>query len=267
GFIDHMVNKKAEIVRVYLPPDANTLLSTYDHCLRSKQYVNVVVAGKQPNPNWLSMDEAIVHCTRGLGVWDWAGTEQLGVEPEVVLACAGDIPTLEVLAAAQILRREIPELRVRVVNVVDLMRLQDHSEHPHGLTQRAFDGYFGEDIPVVFAYHGYPWLIHRLAYRHDRRSRIHVRGYKEEGTTTTPFDMLMLNDTDRFHLVMDVIDRVDGLGTRYASLRQRMEDERIRARAYAYTHGEDPPEITQWQWGDGGDLPAGALDDTGGDNE
>ncbi|QNN81906.1 phosphoketolase family protein [Brachybacterium sp. Z12] len=267
GFIDHMVNKKAEIVRVYLPPDANTLLSTYDHCLRSKQYVNVVVAGKQPGPSWLSMDEAIVHCARGLGIWDWAGTEQRGQEPEVVLACAGDIPTIEVLAAAKILREQIPELRMRVLNVVDLMRLQDDSEHPHGLSQRDFDGYFGQDIPVVFSYHGYPWLIHRLAYRHDRSSRIHVRGYKEEGTTTTPFDMLMLNDADRYHLVMDVIDRVEGLGIRYAGLRQQMVDTRIRARAHAYEHGEDAPEITQWQWGDGGDsVPGGTPPDTGGDN-
>ncbi|UYG16853.1 phosphoketolase family protein [Brachybacterium huguangmaarense] len=275
GFIDHMVNKKAEIVRVYLPPDANTLLSTFDHCLRSRQYVNVVVAGKQPNPNWLTMDEAVTHCTRGLGIWDWAGTEVEGTDPDVVLACAGDIPTIEVLAAAKILREEVPDLKVRVVNVVDLMRLQDETEHPHGLSQKAFEGIFGEDIPVVFAYHGYPWLIHRLAYRHDRHSRVHVRGYKEEGTTTTPFDMLMRNDTDRFHLVMDVIDRVDELGTRFASLRQRMEDERIRARAYAYAHGEDLPEVSQWQWDDNADLadpsagtiasPATAT--TGGDNE
>ena len=269
GFIDHMVNKKAEIVRVYLPPDANTLLSTYDHVLRSRQYVNVVVAGKQPNPNWLSMEEAVTHCTRGLGIWDWAGTEVEGEDPDVVLACAGDIPTIETLAAAQILREEIPSLKVRVVNVVDLMRLQDETEHPHGLSERAFDGIFGSDIPVVFAYHGYPWLIHRLAYRHDRYSRIHVRGYKEEGTTTTPFDMLMRNDTDRFHLVMDVIDRVDSLGSRCAPLRQRMEDERIRARAYAYEHGEDLPEIASWQWGDGGDEPdqRSATLATGGDNE
>ncbi|MGY5766358.1 phosphoketolase family protein [Brachybacterium sp. DNPG3] len=267
GFIDHMVNKKAEIVRVYLPPDANTLLSVYDHCLRSRQYVNVVVAGKQPNPNWLTMDEAIVHCTRGLGIWDWAGTEVDGEEPDVVLAAAGDIPTIEILAAAQILREEVPDLRVRVVNVVDLMRLQDDTEHPHGLSEKDFDGIFGEDIPVVFAYHGYPWLIHRLAYRHDRNSRIHVRGYKEEGTTTTPFDMLMRNDTDRFHLVMDVIDRVDGLGTRYAGLRQRMADERIRARAYAYAHGEDVPEIAGWTWGDAEAESDAAVLATGGDNE
>ncbi|GAA1486348.1 phosphoketolase family protein [Brachybacterium fresconis] len=267
GFIDHMVNKKAEIVRVYLPPDANTLLSTYDHCLRSRQYVNVVVAGKQPGPTWLSMDEAIVHCTRGLGIWEWAGTEVDGEEPEVVLACAGDVPTVETLAAAKILRTRIPALRVRVVNVVDLMRLQDDSEHPHGLAQRDFVGLFGQDIPVVFAYHGYPWLIHRLAYRHDRSSRIHVRGYKEEGTTTTPFDMLMRNDTDRFHLVMDVLDRVEGLATRYAGLRQQMEDERFRARAFAYEHGEDLPEIAGWQWDEGAGAQDETVGATGGDNE
>jgi xylulose-5-phosphate/fructose-6-phosphate phosphoketolase len=266
GFIDHMVNKKAEIVRVYLPPDANTLLSTYDHCLRSRQYVNVVVAGKQPNPNWLTMDEAIVHCTRGLGVWEWAGTEVEGEEPDVVLAGAGDIPTVEVLAAAKILREEVPGLKVRVVNVVDLMRLQDATEHPHGLSQKDFDGIFGEDIPIVFAYHGYPWLIHRLAYRHDRNNRIHARGYKEEGTTTTPFDMLMRNDTDRYHLVMDVIDRVEGLSTRYAGLRQRMVDERIRARAFAYQHGTDLPEVANWQWDDDDADAAAGTADTGGDN-
>ncbi|WP_010535225.1 phosphoketolase family protein [Brachybacterium squillarum] len=266
GFIDHMVNKKAEIVRVYLPPDANTLLSTYDHCLRSRQYVNVVVAGKQPGPSWLTMDEAIVHCTRGLGIWEWAGTEVDGEDPDVVLACAGDIPTVETLAAAKILREEVPGLKVRVVNVVDLMRLQDDTEHPHGLSRKDFDGIFGAETPVVFAYHGYPWLIHRIAYRHDRSGRIHVRGYKEEGTTTTPFDMLMRNDTDRFHLVMDVIDRVEGLGSRYAGLRQRMEDTRIRARAFAYQHGEDLPEIVDWAWDDSAEG-AGALADTGGDNE
>lgn len=264
GFIDHMVNKKAEIVRVYLPPDANTLLSTYDHCLRSRQYVNVVVAGKQPNPVWLSMDEAVEHCARGIGIWEWAGTEKPGEGFDVVLACAGDIPTIETLAAAKILRERIPELRVRVVNVVDLMRLQDDTEHPHGLSERDFDALFGTDTPVVFAYHGYPWLIHRLAYRHDRNSRIHVRGYKEEGTTTTPFDMLMRNDTDRFHLVMDVIDRVDSLGGRYAVLRQEMADTRLRARAHAYSHGEDLPEITAWTWAD--NTEAVSLDDTGGDN-
>lgn len=270
GFIDHIVNKKAEVVRVYLPPDANTLLSTMDHCLRSSQYVNVVVAGKQPNPVWLSPQDAVTHCTRGLGIWEWAGTEVPGEKPDVVLACAGDIPTIETMAAAKILREKLPNLKVRVVNVVDLMRLQEDTEHPHGLSQRAFDGIFGEDIPVVFAYHGYPWLIHRLAYRHDRHSRIHVRGYKEEGTTTTPFDMLMRNDTDRYHLVMDVIDHVESLGTSQALLRQEMEDSRVRARAYAYQHGKDIPEVADWQWGDGGDgasATPGIAAETGGDNE
>lgn len=270
GFIDHVVNKKSEVVRVYLPPDANTLLSTYDHCLRSRQYINVVVAGKQPNPNWLTMDEAIVHCTRGIGIWEWAGTEVDGEGVDVVLGCAGDIPTIETLAAAKILREEIPELRVRVVNVVDLMRLQHEREHPHGLSEKDFDGLFGKDIPVVFAYHGYPWLIHRLAYRHDPNARIHVRGYKEEGTTTTPFDMLMRNDIDRFHLVMDVIDHVDSLGTRYAGLRQRMSDERIRARQYAFTHGADIPEVANWVWDDeqhDAAIASEAVNVTGGDNE
>ncbi len=215
GFIDHVVNKKAEIIRVYLPPDANTLLSVGDHCLRSRHYVNVIVAGKQPALNYLSMDEAIVHCTRGIGIWEWASNDA-GGEPDVVLACGGDMPTLETLAAAALLREHLPDLRVRVVNVVDLMRLQPESEHPHGLSDREFDTLFTTDRPVVFAYHGYPWLIHRLTYRRTNHPNMHVRGYKEEGTTTTPFDMVMLNDLDRFHLVMDVIDRVPGLGTRAA---------------------------------------------------
>ncbi|GAB4078685.1 phosphoketolase family protein [Nostocoides australiense] len=270
GFIDHVVNKKAEIIRVYLPPDTNTLLSTFDHCLRSRQYVNVVVAGKQPNPNWLNIEEAVKHCTRGIGIWHWAGTEDDGDHPDVVLGCAGDIPTIEVLAAAQILREAVPELKVRVVNVVDLMRLQDEREHPHGLSAREFDNYFTSDRPVIFAYHGYPWLIHRLAYRHDVDSHFHVRGFKEEGTTTTPFDMLMRNDLDRFHLVMDVIDRVPSLGARYANLRQYMVDKRTMARAYAYEHGEDLPEVREWQWGDAGDMAdRGQVDaalETGGDN-
>ena len=216
GFIDHVVNKSAEVVRVYLPPDANTLLSTYDHCLRSRQYVNVVVAGKQPHPNFLTMDEAIAHCTRGLGIWEWAGNETLGEDPDVVIAAAGDVPTLEALAAVDLLRQHLPELKVRFVNVVDLMRLQDETEHPHGLSDRAFDMIFTPDKPVIFAYHGYPWLIHRLTYRRTDDSRIHVRGYKEEGTTTTPFDMVMLNDLDRYHLVIDVIDRVPSPGLRPA---------------------------------------------------
>jgi len=269
GFIDHLVNKKADVVRVYLPADTNTLLSTFDHCLRSKQYINVVVAGKQPNPNWLTMEEAVKHCARGLGIWDWAGTEEVGADPDVVLAAAGDIPTIEVLAAADILRREVPDLRVRVVNVVDLMRLQDDSEHPHGLTQRDFDTIFTTDSPVVFAYHGYPWLIHRLTYRRNGHANIHVRGYKEEGTTTTPFDMVMLNDLDRFHLVMDVIDRVEGLGARYAGLRQEMVDRRLDARAYAREFGEDLPEVRDWVWPEArGAVDAEAVTlDTGGDNE
>jgi len=248
GFIDHVMNKKAEVVRVYLPPDANTLLSTYDHCLRSRQYVNVVVAGKQPAPTFLTMDEAIAHCTRGLGIWEWAGTEVEGEDPDVVLACAGDVPTLETLAAADLLHQRIPSLKVRVVNVVDLMRLQDEREHPHGLSDAEFDTVFTADRPIVFAYHGYPWLIHRLTYRRHGHGNLHVRGYKEEGTTTTPFDMVMLNDLDRFHLVMDVIDHVPSLGARYAGLRQEMSDARLYARAWTREHGEDVPEIAGWTW-------------------
>ncbi|WP_263118335.1 phosphoketolase family protein [Cellulomonas sp. RIT-PI-Y] len=274
GFIDHVVNKKAEIVRVYLPPDANTLLSTYDHCLRSRQYVNVVVSGKQPAPNFLTMDEAIAHCTRGLGIWDWAGTEVDGQDPDVVLGCAGDVPTLEVLAAADILRRELPELKVRVVNVVDLMRLQDEREHPHGLSDREFNTLFTTDKPIVFAYHGYPWLIHRLTYRRKGHKNLHVRGYKEEGTTTTPFDMVMLNDLDRFHLVIDVIDQVPSLGSRCAGLRQKMQDARLEAREYTRAHGEDQPEVRDWVWPDAGDTGTAtggpqqsATTATGGDNE
>ena len=272
GFIDHVVNKKAEIVRVYLPPDANTLLATYDHCLRSRQYVNVVVAGKQPAPNFLTMDQAVAHCSRGLGIWEWAGTEVVGHDPDVVLGCAGDVPTLEVLAAAEILRRELPQLKVRVVNVVDLMRLQDEHEHPHGLSDRDFDTLFTTDKPVIFAYHGYPWLIHRLTYRRKGHSNIHVRGYKEEGTTTTPFDMVMLNDLDRFHLVMDVIDRTKGLGSKAAGLRQRMSDARLSARQYTRDFGEDQPEVRDWVWPDAGDTAdadqvAAAIRNTGGDND
>ncbi|WP_371504727.1 phosphoketolase [Allokutzneria sp. NRRL B-24872] len=247
GFLDHVINKKAEVVRVYLPPDANTLLSVADHCLRSKDYVNVVVAGKQPAPTWLSMPEAIAHCTRGIGLFDWASTDQ-GREPDVVLACAGDTPTLETLAAAKILRAELPELAVRVVNVVDLMRLQPRSEHPHGMPDNEFDALFTVDRPVIFAFHGYPWLIHRLAYRRNGHANLHVRGYKEEGTTTTPFDMVMLNDLDRYHLVMDVIDRVPGLAVRAAHLRQRMVTERLRCRAHTREHGVDPAHITEWSW-------------------
>jgi xylulose-5-phosphate/fructose-6-phosphate phosphoketolase len=247
GFIDHVVNKKAEVIRVYLPPDANCLLSVADHCLRSRQYVNVIVAGKQPSPNWLAMDEAVLHCTRGIGIWRWASNDE-GVEPDVVLACAGDVPTLETLAAVDILRRELPELKVRVVNVVDLMRLQDPKEHPHGLSDREFDSLFTTDKPIVFAYHGYPWLIHRLTYRRTNHGNLHVRGYKEEGTTTTPFDMVMLNDLDRYHLVMDVIDRVPALRSRAAHLRQEMADRRVASRAYTREHGEDAPEVRDWAW-------------------
>jgi xylulose-5-phosphate/fructose-6-phosphate phosphoketolase len=247
GFIDHVVNKKAEIVRVYLPPDANTLLSVMDHCLRSRHYVNVVVAGKQPSLDWLSMDEAIVHCTRGIGTWEWASSDA-GEEPDVVLACAGDVPTLEALSAVALLREHLPELRVRFVNVVDLMRLQSEGEHPHGLSDHEFDALFTADRPVIFAYHGYPWLIHRLTYRRTNHRNLHVRGYKEEGTTTTPFDMVMLNDMDRFHLVIDVIDRVPGLAARAAHLRQRMVDERLRHRAYTREHGDDAPDVRDWTW-------------------
>jgi xylulose-5-phosphate/fructose-6-phosphate phosphoketolase len=247
GFIDHVMNKKAEIVRVYLPPDANCLLSVADHCLRSRHYVNVIVAGKQPALDYLSMDEAIAHCTRGIGIWDWASSDA-GGEPDVVLACAGDVPTLETLAAAALLRELLPDLRVRVVNVVDLMRLQPDTEHPHGMTDAAFDALFTADKPVIFAYHGYPWLIHRLTYHRTNHHNLHVRGYKEEGTTTTPFDMVMLNDMDRFHLVMDVIDRVPGLGTTAAALRQRMVDERLRHRAYTREHGDDPADVRDWVW-------------------
>ena len=246
GFIDHVANKKAEIIRVYLPPDANTLLSVADHCLRSRDYVNVIVAGKQPQLQFLDMETAIAHCTRGLGIWEWAGTEEPGTVPDVVLGCAGDVPTLETLAAAAILRERLPDLRVRVINVVDLMRLQPDSEHPHGMPDAAFDALFTQERPVIFAYHGYPWLIHRLTYARANHASFHVRGYLEEGTTTTPFDMAMLNSLDRYHLVMDVIDRTPGLGTRCAPLRQEMADERLRVRAYTREHGIDPPAVRDW---------------------
>ena len=247
GFIDHMVNKKAEVVRIYLPPDTNTLLSTMDHCLRSRHYINVVIAGKQPAPSWLSMAEADLHCRRGLGIWDWASTDQ-GTEPDVVLACAGDVPTMEALAATDILRDRLPDLKVRFVNVVDLMRLQPDSEHPHGLSDREFDTIFTTGKPVIFAYHGYPTLIHRLTYRRANHDNLHVRGYKEEGTTTTPFDMVMLNDLDRFRLVIDVIDRVPGLAETAAHLRQQMIDEREQCREYTRAHGEDDPRVADWRW-------------------
>jgi xylulose-5-phosphate/fructose-6-phosphate phosphoketolase len=247
GFIDHVVNKKAEVIRVYLPPDANTLLSVADHCLRSRDYVNVIVAGKQPALNYLPIDEAIAHCTRGLGIWEWASSDE-GGEPDVVLACCGDVPTLEALAAGAILRERLPELKVRFVNVVDLMRLQPESEHPHGLSDTEFDSIFTADRPVVFAHHGYPWLIHRLTYRRANHGNLHVRGYKEEGTTTTPFDMVMLNDLDRFHLVKDVIDRVPGLASKCAHLRQEMVDRRLEARAWTRVYGDDQPDVRDWTW-------------------
>jgi xylulose-5-phosphate/fructose-6-phosphate phosphoketolase len=246
GFIDHVVNKKAEVVRVYLPPDTNCLLSVADHCLRSRQYVNVVVAGKQPALNYLTMDEAVAHCTRGIGIWDWASNDG-GGDPDVVMACAGDIPTLETAAAVDLLHQHLPDLKVRFVNVVDLMKLQPPSEHPHGLPDGEFDAIFTSDRPVIFAYHGYPWLIHRLTYRR-RNQDLHVRGYKEEGTTTTPFDMVMMNDLDRFHLVMDVIDRVPGLGSRAAHVRQQMADQRLAHRQYTRDHGKDPPDVSDWAW-------------------
>ncbi len=248
GFIDHVVNKKAEIIRVYLPPDANCLLSVADHCLRSRHYVNVIVAGKHPAPQFLSMDDAIVHCTRGIGIWEWASNDG-GSEPDLVMACCGDVPTLETLAAVSILRERLPELKVRVVNVVDLMRMQPDSEHPHGLSDTEFDSLFTADKPIVFAYHGYPWLIHRLTYRRTNHDNLHVRGYKEEGATTTPFDMVMLNDLDRFHLVIDAIDRLPAIAGKAAHLRQEMQDARLRARAYAREYGEDDPAIAGWTWG------------------
>ncbi|HEV7962904.1 MAG TPA: phosphoketolase family protein, partial [Actinoplanes sp.] len=247
GFIDHVVNKKAEVVRVYLPPDANTLLSTMDHVLRSRHYINVVVAGKQPAPSWLSLAEADLHCRRGLGIWDWASTDD-GSEPDVVLACAGDVPTMEALAAADLLRQNLPALKVRFVNVVDLMRLQPETEHPHGLPDREFDTIFTRDKPIVFAFHGYPALIHRLTYKRTNHDNLHVRGYKEEGTTTTPFDMVMLNDLDRYKLVIDVVDRVPSLGSKAAHLRQEMADARQECREYTRVHGTDDPRVAEWTW-------------------
>ena len=248
GFIDHVVNKKAQIVRVYLPPDANCLLSIMDHCLRSRHYVNVVVAGKHPAPQWLAMEEAARHCQKGIGVWEWAGTDS-GMDPDVVMACCGDVPTLETLAAVSILRGQLPSLRIRVVNVVDLMRLQPQGEHPHGLSDRDFDELFTRDKPVIFAFHGYPWLIHRLTYRRTNHSNIHVRGYKEEGTITTAFDMTVLNEMDRFHLVMDTIDRVPGTGEEGLRLKRHLTDKLIEHREYISVHGRDLPEVREWQWG------------------
>ncbi|MFT5301386.1 MAG: xylulose-5-phosphate/fructose-6-phosphate phosphoketolase [Mariniblastus sp.] len=247
GFIDHVVNKKSEIIRVYLPPDANSLLSVTDHCLRSRNDVNVIVAGKQPSQQWLTMDQAIKHCTAGASIWDWASNDQ-GSEPDVVLACCGDVPTVETLAAVDILRYEIPELKIRVINIVNLMKLQTPSEHPHGLTDKEFDIMFTTDKPIIFAFHGYPWLIHRLTYRRTNHKNLHVRGYKEEGTTTTPFDMVVLNDMDRFHLVEDVIDRVPHLGTQNAYVKQAMRDKLIEHKQYICKHGQDMPEILEWEW-------------------
>jgi xylulose-5-phosphate/fructose-6-phosphate phosphoketolase len=250
GFIDHVVNKKSEVIRVYLPPDANTLLSVTDHCLRSRNYVNVIVAGKQAGPQWLDMDAAVKHCTAGIGIWSWASNDQTG-EPDVVMACAGDVPTLETLAAVELLRHYFPRLKVRVINVVDLMKLQPQSEHPHGLSDKDFDMLFTRDKPIIFAYHGYPWLIHRLTYRRANHGNLHVRGYKEEGTTSTPFDMVVMNDLDRFHLVADVIDRVPGLGRRAAYVQQALRDKLIEHKQYIAKQGEDLPQIRNWRWNPG----------------
>jgi xylulose-5-phosphate/fructose-6-phosphate phosphoketolase len=247
GFIDHVVNKKADIVRVYLPPDANTLLSVANHCLDSRNYVNVIVAGKQPALQWLDMQSAIEHCTMGVGIWQWASNDQ-GGEPDVVMACAGDIPTLETLAAVDLLRQHFPDIKVRVVNVVDLMTLQPPSEHPHGLSDREFDSIFTADKPIIFGYHGYPTLIHRLTYRRTNHDNIHVRGYKEEGTTTTPFDMTVLNDLDRFHLAGDVVDRVPRLQRIGAHFKQLLRNKLIEHKEYICVHGDDMPEIRDWKW-------------------
>ena len=247
GFIDHVANKKAEVIRVYLPPDANTLLSVTDHCLRSRHYVNVVVAGKQTALQYLTVDEAVKHCTVGLGIWDWASNDQ-GHEPDVVMACCGDVPTLETLAAVKLLRQHVPGLKVRVVNVVDLMSLQPQTVHPHGLPDKDFDDLFTRDKPVIFAFHGYPVLIHRLTYRRTNHTNFHVHGYKEEGTTTTPFDMVVLNDLDRFHLLGNVIDRVPGLAASIPHVKQRLQDMLIEHKEYISKHGDDMPEIRDWTW-------------------
>ncbi|HVB15609.1 MAG TPA: phosphoketolase family protein, partial [Stellaceae bacterium] len=247
GFLDHVVNKKAQIVRVYLPPDANCLLSVMDHCLRSRHYVNVVVAGKHPAPQWLTIDAAVKHCSRGIGIWQWASNDQGGA-PDLVMVCCGDVPTLETLAAVSILREHLPQLKIRVVNVVDLMKLQPQSEHPHGLSDRDFDELFTRDRPVIFAFHGYPWLIHRLTYRRTNHGNVHVRGYKEEGTITTPFDMTVLNDLDRFHLAIDAIDRLPQIGPQGVYLKQRLEDKLIEHKQYIDLHGQDMPEVRNWRW-------------------
>ncbi|MFN0194956.1 MAG: phosphoketolase, partial [Aestuariivirga sp.] len=248
GFIDHVVNKKAEVVRVYLPPDANTLLSVTDHCLRSRDYVNVVIAGKQPSPQWLGMDAAIEHCSAGIGIWQWAGNGGGGGEPDVVMACCGDVPTLETMAAVDLLRKHFPTLKVRVVNVVDLMKLQSRSDHPHGLSDAEFDRLFTADKPVIFSYHGYPALIHRLTYRRTNHRNLHVHGYKEEGTTSTPFDQVVMNDLDRFHLVANAIDRVPQLGASAALVKQVILGKLVEHKRYIAEHGEDMPEIRDWQW-------------------
>jgi xylulose-5-phosphate/fructose-6-phosphate phosphoketolase len=247
GFIDHIVNKKAETIRVYLPPDANTLLSVTDHCLRSRDYVNVIVAGKQPALQWMDIDSAVKHCTAGLGIWEWASNDK-GGDPDVVMTCCGDVATLETLAAVEILYQNFPELKIRVINVVDLMTLQPKSEHPHGLSDKDFDTLFTKDKHVIFAFHGYPLLIHRLTYRRSNQERFHVRGYKEEGTTTTPFDMVVLNELDRFHLVGDVIDRVPGLGSKAAYVKQFLRDKLLDHKKYIDKYGQDMPEIRNWKW-------------------
>jgi len=247
GFIDHVVNKKADVVRVYLPPDANCLLSVADHCLRSRNYVNVIVAGKQPELQWLDMNSAIEHCTNGIGIWEWASTDE-GKEPDLVMACAGDVPTLETLAAVDLLRKHFPELKIRVINVVDLMTIQPSSEHPHGLTDADFDSLFTTNKPIIFAYHGYPWLIHRLTYRRHNHDNMHVRGYKEEGTTTTPFDMTVMNDLDRFHLAGDAVDRVPKLQRIGGHFKQFLRNKLVEHKQYIYEHGIDMPEILNWKW-------------------
>lgn len=248
GFIDHVVNKKAEVIRVFLPPDANCLLSVTDHCLRSRNYVNVVVAGKQPAPQWLTMDQAIKHCTQGIGIWEWASNDK-GSDPDVVMACCGDVPTLETLAAVSLLRKHLPEIKVRVINVVNLMKLQSDSEHPNGMSDRDFDTLFTTDKPIIFAFHGYPWLIHRLTYRRTNHKNLHVHGYREEGTTTTPFDMVVLNQMDRFHLVAAVVDRLPQLGARAAYIKQELQEKLIEHKQYIVEHGDDLPEISGWRWG------------------